>query len=284
MRNFSTRSISISALVISFITLISTNIYFASSNSNEVSGCVNKKTGTLRIATKCSSSEKLISWNKNGPQGIQGEPGLQGPKGDVGLQGIKGAVGPQGETGAVGPQGAKGDTGSQGPAGNNTVTTVTQVVSQKVYDATGLLVGDFLSTDASGGVTVKNSGITLSYFGNEPEIGGFLFINGVTIYRNADCSGPKYANVSGSIKSYTDRAFVSAPGLYQANGLFVGLTTGDVIAVTPASVFLRVEGAGAPMRCIPTSDPDSNDGPVTQIRLLSPLSVPLRYATPFSIR
>jgi hypothetical protein len=268
----------------SFMTLISTNIYFASSNSIEISGCANKKTGDLRIATKCSSFEKKITWNRNGPQGpqgIQGEPGL---KGDQGSQGLKGDVGTQGETGAVGPQGAKGEIGPQGPAGNNTVTTVTQVVTQKVYDATGLLVGDFLSTDASGGVTVKNNGILLSYFGNDTDFGGYLFINAVTVYRTNDCSGPKYANISGSVKSYTERAFVSAPGLYQQNGIYVGLTTGDPITVTPDSVYLRVERAGAPMRCIPTSDPDSNDGPVTQIRLLSPLSVTLRYATPFSIR
>jgi hypothetical protein len=277
----STRSISISALALSFVTLISSNIYFAASDSNEISGCVNKKSGALRIANKCTSAEKLITWNKIGPQGIQGEMGL---KGDPGIQGPKGDSGPQGETGAVGPQGAKGDLGPQGPAGNNTVTTVIQVVTQKVYDATGLLVGDFLSTDASGGVTVKNNGISLSYFGNDPEIGGYLYINGVTIYRTSDCSGPKYANITGSVKSYTDRAYVTAPGLYQQNGLFVGLTTGDPITVTPGSVYLRVERPGAPMRCIATSDPDSNDGPVTQIRLLSPLSVTLRYSTPFSIR
>ncbi len=284
MRKFSTRSISISALALSFITLISTNIYFASSNSNEISGCVNKKTGVLRIAAKCTSAEKPISWNRIGPQGIQGLPGLQGSKGDVGPQGPKGDVGPQGETGAVGPQGAKGDTGPQGPAGNNTVTTVTQVVTQKVYDSTGQLVGDFLSTDASGGVTVKRNGITLSYFGNDPELGGYLFINGVTMYTTSDCSGPKYANITGSVKSYTDRAYVSAPGLYQANGLYIGITTGEPITVTPSSVYLRVERPGAPMRCIPSNDSDANDGQVTQIRLLSPLSVPLRFTTPFSIR
>ena len=228
-----------------------------------ISGCVNKKTGILRIAAKCTTQEKLITWNKVGPQGIPG---------------------PQGETGAVGPQGPKGEVGPQGPKGDNTVTTVTQVVTQKVFDNTGLLVGDFLSTDASGGVTVKVNGVIVSYFGNDPSMGGYLSINGVTLYRNADCSGPKYANISGSVKSFTDRAYVSAPGLYQENGLYVGLTTGDPITVTPEAVYLRAERAGSPMRCIPTNDPDSNDGPVTQIRLLSPLSITLRFTTPFSIR
>ena len=145
-------------------------------------------------------------------------------------------------------------------------------------------MGDFLSTDASGGVTIKNDGILLSYIGDNPEVGGYLFMNGVTVYRTADCSGPKYANISGLVKSYTQRAYVSAPGLDQQNGFYVGLTTGDPINVMPNSVFLRVERAGDPVLCVPTSDPDSNEFPVTQIRLLAPLSVTSRFMIPYSIR
>lgn len=275
----STRSISITALILSFLTLITTNIYLASSDSNEISGCVNKKTGVLRISSKCSSAEKMITWNKVGPQGLQGIPGV---KGDTGLQGMKGDTGPQGEPGL---QGVKGDTGPQGQSGNSTVTTA----SQKVYDATGAYVGEFLSTDASGGVTVRNNGVVLSYFGPDANadgngVGGFLYINAATVYRTSDCSGPKYANVTGTVKSFTERAFVSAPGLLQQNGLYVGITVGEIITVTPDAVYQRTEGYGAPIRCIPTSDADSQDGPVTQIRLVSPLSVTLKFTTPFSIR
>jgi hypothetical protein len=122
----STRAFAVAAFLFSFLTLVSTNIYFASSDSNEIVGCVNKKTGNLRISSKCTSAEKLISWNKIGPQGSKGdtggkgEPGAigaQGETGERGLQGIKGEIGPKGETGATGLQGIKGDIGPQGPQG-----------------------------------------------------------------------------------------------------------------------------------------------------------------------
>ena len=118
--NISTRTFAIAAFLFSFLTLISTNIYFASSNSNEITGCVNKKTGILRISSKCTSAERLITWNKIGPQGVKGDAGIQGETGavgEIGPQGVKGEIGPQGEIGAIGPQGAKGDTGPQGAKG-----------------------------------------------------------------------------------------------------------------------------------------------------------------------
>ena len=124
--NISTRTFAVAAFLFSFLTLISTNIYFASSNSNEITGCVNKKTGILRISSKCTSAERLISWNRIGPQGAKGDAGIQGETGAIGaqgetgatgLQGIKGDIGPKGETGATGLQGIKGDIGPQGPQG-----------------------------------------------------------------------------------------------------------------------------------------------------------------------
>jgi len=93
----STRTFSVAGFLFSFAALISTNIYFAASDSNQISGCVNKKTGVLRIASKCTSVENMITWNKVGPQGIKGETGAQGQSG---------------------PQGIKGDTGAQGLQGN----------------------------------------------------------------------------------------------------------------------------------------------------------------------
>jgi len=121
----STRTFSIAAFILSIATLISSNIYFASSESNEITGCVNKKTGNLRISNKCTSAEKLITWNKIGPQGAKGDTGAPGA---AGTQGIQGDVGPQGETGAIGPQGVKGDIGPQGPQANMRAVTLTYVV------------------------------------------------------------------------------------------------------------------------------------------------------------
>jgi hypothetical protein len=97
----STRSISITALILSFLTLISSNIYFAVSQPDAITGCVNKKTGALRIVAKCTSAERLIQWGKEGPQGPLGATGLTGASGAQGIQGVPGA---QGFSGANGRQ------------------------------------------------------------------------------------------------------------------------------------------------------------------------------------
>jgi hypothetical protein len=204
MRKFSTRSISISALVLSFVTLISTNIYFASSNSNEISGCVNKKTGALRIATKCTPSERVISWSKTGPQGIpgiqgiQGVPGEQGPKGDIGPQGQKGEMGISGPPGPVGPP------GPQGPAGNNTTTTVVQTVSQKAYDVNNNLIGTVLGVSDQS-VTVTVNGATISYYTR----GGNIVQNTEFVFLTPGCTGDKYHYAGSGETIFSD----SAPGI-----------------------------------------------------------------------
>lgn len=80
--------------------------YAAGSASNSViHGCAKKTDGTLRVAATCLSSESAISWN------VQGPTGLQGPRGETGAKGAKGA------TGAAGPAGAPGAAGPAGPAG-----------------------------------------------------------------------------------------------------------------------------------------------------------------------
>lgn len=110
--SFSTKSLAISSLVISFLSLSLITFNSAFGNSNEISGCVNKKTAVLRVTDKCTKTEKKITWNIVGLQGVQGEKGEVGPKGDIGPQGLQGGVGP------IGQQGPKGDTGAQGPKGD----------------------------------------------------------------------------------------------------------------------------------------------------------------------
>ena len=61
----------------------------AVSSSQTVSGCINKKTGALRIADECSKSERKIQWNI---YGIQGEKGEQGQVGERGPQGKPGST------------------------------------------------------------------------------------------------------------------------------------------------------------------------------------------------
>jgi hypothetical protein len=129
----------------------------AVSQSQVISGCVNKKTGLLRLAEQCSSKEREIQWNVYGVQGAKGEPGQIGERG---LQGKPGAtllsgdgapsaftgddgdfyidvktyriygpkkndswsaerdlVGPPGSVGATGASGVRGPPGPQGDAG-----------------------------------------------------------------------------------------------------------------------------------------------------------------------
>jgi len=60
-------------------------------NAATISGCVNSSSGVLRVAAKCSTKEKSVTWNSVGPQGAIGP---------------QGSVGPQGPTGATGPSSA----------------------------------------------------------------------------------------------------------------------------------------------------------------------------------
>lgn len=90
-------------------------------SAQDISACVNLKTGLARfaLATKCNKkTEKAIVFNSDGNTGPQGPQGL---KGDTGPQGPKGDLGAKGDSGNTGPQGPKGDTGAKGDPGNTLV-------------------------------------------------------------------------------------------------------------------------------------------------------------------
>jgi hypothetical protein len=61
--------------------------------------CINKKTGAIKVANRCSKEERKTVLGGVGPQGAQGE------KGESGLTGATGAQGPQGPTGSKGLDG-----------------------------------------------------------------------------------------------------------------------------------------------------------------------------------
>ena len=73
----------------------------SSPKTRVIRACASKKTGALRLATKCRRRERFVSWNQTGPQG------LQGPRGR-GVAGARGAAGANGATGAQGQQGPRG--------------------------------------------------------------------------------------------------------------------------------------------------------------------------------
>ena len=88
--------------------------------------CIDKKTGAIKVANKCSKLERKTTLGGVGPQGAQGEKGDKGdigPVGPQGPQGERGLTGPQGErglTGATGAQGPQGLTGATGATGSLT--------------------------------------------------------------------------------------------------------------------------------------------------------------------
>jgi hypothetical protein len=276
MRSFSTRTISITAIIFSFLALITSNLYFAASDSNEITGCVNKKSGLLRIAMKCSSGEKIITWNKSGPQGQPGLQGVQGPKGDNGAEGLQGPSGPPGQQGI---QGLPGMAGANGQAG--TTTIITQSVVYKVYDANNALMGNLLGAGIYGvSVLVGNSRVNYSN-------AGYLSINGEIVFQDSACAGSKFAGViAGEINSWNIYfPFVSVPGLdiqKSSTGLFVGETIGPILAV-PTQLYRYQFNLSGDLIC--TQVGPSYLIEYSGIRALSPLPLSLveSYTAPLKI-
>jgi hypothetical protein len=58
--------------------------------------CINKKTGAIKVSTKCTKEERKTTLGGVGPQGPQGEKGDKGDTGAVGATGATGATGPSG--------------------------------------------------------------------------------------------------------------------------------------------------------------------------------------------
>lgn len=61
------------------------------STGTTIKACANKSNGALRLASKCRTSEKRVTWGAVGPQGPQGPQGVPGQQGS---QGLTGATGP----------------------------------------------------------------------------------------------------------------------------------------------------------------------------------------------
>lgn len=66
-----------------------------------ITGCVQNKTGLLKVITSgtCNpQTETVLTWNAQGVPGPQGEQGPQGPQGEQGPQGPQGPAGVSGYT------------------------------------------------------------------------------------------------------------------------------------------------------------------------------------------
>jgi hypothetical protein len=62
----------------------------ASPRNTVIRACASKRTGALRLASKCRHGERYVSWSKAGPEGRPGRTGASGSTGPAG------ATGPQG--------------------------------------------------------------------------------------------------------------------------------------------------------------------------------------------
>jgi hypothetical protein len=244
--------------------------------------CVNQKTKiiTYPATQKCpSGTSKLIlgARGAQGTQGIQGEKGEKGDLGPQGIQGITGEMGPQGERGLTGPQGIQGPQGVAGANGTN--TTVTATATQKVYDSTGQLLGDYLSLDSNGSATVKRSGTVITYGGS--AYSGNAIINGFTYYISNTCTGNKYASLANRSTFTVENPYVSIDLMSGGESGYVftiGHTPGPQIDTLASSVFAFVNG-----ECVATSTP-TGDGAVTKIKMLTILDIPTKASPPYSIR
>ena len=65
----------------------------ATQASTTIKACVSKKTGVVRISSKCKKGEKKVVWNTRGNAGAKGAPGASG---EPGAKGEKGDQGPMG--------------------------------------------------------------------------------------------------------------------------------------------------------------------------------------------
>ena len=106
--------------------------------------CINKKTGAMKVANKCSKEERKTTLGGVGPQGVQGEKGDTGETGAVGATGATGATGLQGATGATGFTGATGAQGPQGERGFTGATGATGTVSGLRSTQISFLTNDWL--------------------------------------------------------------------------------------------------------------------------------------------
>ncbi len=183
------------SLIILAVTLTSSVVTtFAEGNDTVYYGCVNQKSGALRIIgaqeTCADAKEMKISWNQVGPKGDtglkgdKGETGATGATGPQGLQGEKGDKGDTGATGPTGPQGPQGEKGEKGDKGDTGATGPQGYVDLVKYGTSNLI-----PNQSSGTFTAK------CHPGEKVVSGGYLtynFTEGVRIngsYPSVDWSG-----------------------------------------------------------------------------------------------
>lgn len=245
----------------------------SASNSSVINGCVNKQTQVLRVAAKCTSSEKTLSWNTRGEKG---EPGPTGP------------TGASGSTGATGPRGAKGDSGSGGlgfdifDASANVIRDIgASAGSMSLTDANQVAVSNVVSVSDWGISVFKNNHFFYYVGTSDGSYGGTPrgFFSAPAIYLNSNCTGafviePYMFNNLGPnrtlsfIRSWDDQTF------------FDGVYIRGNRSISQAQLFI-LNTSTSPATCVAASNGDALD--YATVTLLPSSSIPPSLASPIRI-
>ena len=154
--------------------------------------CINKKTGALRVANKCTTAERKTvlggvgARGEKGDKGDTGSTGLTGETGAVGSQGVQGPAGTNGLNGAQGERGLTGATGGQGPQGFTGATGATgSVASLRTRTIQEWSKDVFGSCSSIFGISMLSGNTSLSQFSNTISLNKScvsMSIRNVTVY------------------------------------------------------------------------------------------------------
>jgi Collagen triple helix repeat (20 copies) len=177
------------------------------SSSSVIHACVSKEVGVVRIAAKCRTTERALTWSSSGTPGPAGSPGATGPQGPPGAPGATGATGAKGDTGAAG---VNRDVIGGGDSCALTGGSTTEYIGMFGANCAGTSEADAqLAMPAAGAVQELHATVDQA-----PGAGSITF----TVRKNG-ASTPVTCTISGTATSCADS--VKA----------VGFATGDLISV-----------------------------------------------------
>lgn len=151
-----------------------------------LSVCINKKSGAIRVANKCTTAERktvLGGVGARGEKGDKGDTGATGIAGEKGATGATGAMGPQGPQGPQGERGLTGATGAQGPQGFTGATGSVASLRTRSITVWDQTYGSYCSSLF--GFTALNGNTSLSTFGSSISLNkscSTLTSSNVTVY------------------------------------------------------------------------------------------------------
>ena len=274
------------ALALAMTATIAGSVGYASaasqstSASGELSGrtaCVDRRDGSLRLASKCQRNERSITLaivqNSGVPTThslaltdaitttVPGPVGPVGPAGSTGPAGAVGATGPAGPQGAQGAQGPQGSSGGGGGASGCSLAAYPNFVGANFsgceWYATQINSGDFTNATLAS-VVLTNGSLASANLTNANLTGARITY---TNFQNANLAGANLtnANLTGAylVPAALDGANLTNANLTGASlaGSATGLT-GTSGLILPAANFLvpSVNAIGGPSMALINAD------------------------------